>query len=476
MNSFGQVRRQSGSSTLLERPRFQLQRAYSTGGRPSEEKHTEPLTPQSTTTTIHTSWGRSSGDSTFSHPIGSDNGSIETAPPLTPGIGDESGNVSAGKRKKFRKGRYTKTTRDGTTVEASGSGDDMDSDGVEDIVHDTETHSTTTLTGTTTTIVHASDCQYSDSTGLGSLQCDCGGKANRKAQNRESAITTTVVHISTCQYFGSTGLGSVECDCSSKDLKTQNRESTTTTTVVHTSTCQYFGSTGLGSVECDCSSKDLKTQNRESISTSVMVHTSTCQYFGFTGLESVQCDCSGKDLKTQNFESISTSAVVHTSTCQYFGSTGLGQVQCDCGKDLITQTQNRESTSSTAVVHTSTCQYSHSTGFGLVQCDCGGEELIKHRDPPPPEPTSTADLMAQLQSLLTQLQGRTGKVVVPRLGVNMTCEIAETEEEEVEVEVEVRVKYKSKKTIEHVGFCERTRGLLGAGGTCPIIEEMMGRA
>ena len=77
--------------------------------------------------------------------------------------------------------------------------------------------------------------------------------------------------------------------------------------------------------------------------------------------------------------------------------------------------------------------------------------------------------MAQLQSLLTQLQGRAGKVVVPRLStsVNMTCEITEMEEEEVEVEVEIKfkVRYKSNESIEHVGFCKGTRGLLGAGGT-----------
>jgi len=287
------TRRQSGSSTFIERPRSRLQRTHSVDetrrgtqveGKENTFSHDELLMRKESTTTIDTrSERRRSDDSTFSHVIVSESESIETAPPLTPGLGGESDNLKVDKRKR-RMVKRTSITGTGTATETSKSDDSTDSK-------------------TVASEIHIHDCEHS------------GAKTHT---------------------YGGTA---------------------TSTTVAHASACQHF----------------------------------------------------------------------------------------------------------------------HSTGPGLIQCDCSGEELTKYAAPPP-GPASTADLIAQLQSLLAQLQDRPGKVVIPRpsLGVNMTCEIAETEEEEIEVQVEVKVKYKSKKSMEHVGLCERTRGLLGASGTCPIIEEMLG--
>lgn len=102
--------------------------------------------------------------------------------------------------------------------------------------------------------------------------------------------------------------------------------------------------------------------------------------------------------------------------------------------------------------------------------------------------TTTSDLLDQLQSILAQLNARTGQVITPKLNVNMHCEAITSEEVnvdvdvgmEVEVEVEVKVRYrqsaKSNMTrtarVDHAGMCRELREMWGAGGTCELQVEV----
>ena len=51
-------------------------------------------------------------------------------------------------------------------------------------------------------------------------------------------------------------------------------------------------------------------------------------------------------------------------------------------------------------------------------------------------------------------------VVIPKLNVNMTCEVSERAKEMVEMEVDVRLKHVSNKTIKHAGPCIQLRKFL----------------
>ncbi|KAF8537737.1 hypothetical protein BDD12DRAFT_887099 [Trichophaea hybrida] len=100
-------------------------------------------------------------------------------------------------------------------------------------------------------------------------------------------------------------------------------------------------------------------------------------------------------------------------------------------------------------------------GPGCVQCDCSSQELMS-----PHPPQSPADLWAQLQSILGQLQAQTEKSVMPQLKMAMACEATESEDEKDQVVVEVKVKYRGKNTPQHPAWCQQVRGIMGAGGKC----------
>jgi hypothetical protein len=94
------------------------------------------------------------------------------------------------------------------------------------------------------------------------------------------------------------------------------------------------------------------------------------------------------------------------------------------------------------------------SGHGLVQCDCGGDAECSK------ETASAADLMAEFQRLLSQLQGMKA---MPKLNLAMACEESD-EDEEIMVEVKIRVRGKKHNHSEEK--CGELRGLLGAQGNC----------
>lgn len=89
--------------------------------------------------------------------------------------------------------------------------------------------------------------------------------------------------------------------------------------------------------------------------------------------------------------------------------------------------------------------------------------------PPAPGVASQADILAQIQALLGQLQTQTGKpLVIPSLNVTMDCQQAMTDEEdqEMEVEFEVKIRYKSKNGGKVHTQCQATRENFNASGVC----------
>jgi len=116
-----------------------------------------------------------------------------------------------------------------------------------------------------------------------------------------------------------------------------------------------------------------------------------------------------------------------------------------------------------------------STGSSTAQSlSCSGAIHSTDYSQQPASPqTVSAELMAQLQALIGKIHAQTGQLVVPKLNVNMACEVSETAKQVVEMEVDVRLKYVSNNTIEHVGPCTQLREFLGVGSACAVMEELV---